>query len=130
MGLGLASVVAMSAATQSLPSVGTQYILGMFGVILFSYGGCKSIIGPFYVEIYGAENLGSVLGLHALAYGIGAAGGPIVLAYFDLAFFSNLAVGIYVVGIITCIAARPLPKKQRAQPTEDPDTRMLLDHAE
>ena len=101
--LGLVICVTIPTAPAVYPS---WVFCLLFSVVLLSYGGVKSIIGPWFVENYGQENLGSVLGLHALAYGLAAASAPVLVAHTTARVWGSAMLGTYVVGTVAAVVVQ------------------------
>ena len=108
-------------------AMGVDSMVAAFSIILFSYGGMKSSIGAYFTSHFGKENLGSVLGLHAVAYGLGVGCGPIFLAHFPLATYSIVAVSLYAAAILAATIVRPLETKA---PYSDTEIRSLMEEGE
>ena len=126
MCVGLAAEVVMAVLFNLRPQWFSEPILVvLFSLVLLSYGGVKSIIGPWFVENYGAENLGSVLGLHSIGYGLGAAIFPVLVAHTSEHIWSIVCCVTYVVGIVAAIVVQPLSRGPSAEVVVE--TQPLLD---
>jgi nitrate/nitrite transporter NarK len=121
MGVGLGGSLSLVVTQHLQPHWSVPAMVGMISVVLISYGGVKSLIGSWFVEVYGEENLGSVLGLHSIGYGLGAGAGPVLVAHTSNQTWSIVAVCIHVLGFVCLLLVRPWDHE-----TIGPETKEIL----
>ena len=63
----------------ALLTVSTNYLYVLcFCLISFSYGGCQACFSPIAADLYGTKNLGTILSLTMIGFGVGSVGASLL----------------------------------------------------
>ena len=77
-------------------STGALYV-ACFALLSLSYGGCNACFGPIAADIWGTKNLGTILSLTMIGFGVGSIASTIL----------NKVLGpgtaFIVAGVIACV---------------------------
>lgn len=69
----------VTAAGVALLTVSTNYLYVLcFCLISFSYGGCQACFSPIAADLYGTKNLGTILSLTMIGFGVGSVGASLL----------------------------------------------------
>lgn len=69
----------VTAVGVALLTVSTNYLYVLcFCLISFSYGGCQACFSPIAADLYGTKNLGTILSLTMIGFGVGSVGASLL----------------------------------------------------
>ena len=94
-------------------SSGYLYVL-CFCLISFSYGGSQACFSPVAADLFGTKNLGTILSLTMIGFGVGSVGSSIVAKMVGTTTAFILAGVVALVGILLVLTLPGVKKEKKA----------------
>ena len=91
-------------------STGYVYVL-CFCLISFSYGGCQACFSPIAADLYGTKNLGTILSLTMIGFGVGSVGASLLA---KMVGPSTAFIGAGAVALVGILLVTTLPNAKKA----------------